>query len=39
MGILSYAVLNFINNIFTKDLSKKKKVSVVIYIFAVIFIC
>ena len=38
MGILSYAVLNFINNIFTKDPSKKKKVSVVIYILAVIFI-
>jgi AGZA family xanthine/uracil permease-like MFS transporter len=38
MGILSYAVLNFINNIFTKDPSKKKKVSIVIYILAVIFI-
>lgn len=38
MGILSYAVLNFINNIFTKDHSKKKKVSIVIYILAVIFI-
>lgn len=38
IGILSYAVLNFINNIFTRDPSKKKKVSIVIYILAVIFI-
>ena len=38
MGILSYAVLNFINNIFTKDPSKKKKVSIVIYILAILFI-
>ena len=38
MGILSYAVLNFVNNIFTKERSKKKKVSVVIYILAVLFI-
>ncbi|MBU3188871.1 NCS2 family permease [Clostridium bowmanii] len=38
MGILSYAVLNLINNIFTKDPSKRKKVSVVIYILAVLFI-
>lgn len=38
MGILSYAVLNFINNLFTKDPSKKKKVSIVIYILAIIFI-
>ena len=38
IGILSYAVLNLINNIFTKDASKKKKVSVVIYILAVLFI-
>lgn len=38
MGILSYAVLNFINNIFTKDPTQKKKVSIVIYILAVLFI-
>jgi len=38
MGILSYAVLNFINNLFTKDPSKKKKVSIVIYVLALIFI-
>ena len=38
MGILSYAVLNLINNIFTKDPSKRKKVSIVIYILAVLFI-
>ena len=38
MGILSYAVLNGINNLFTKDHSKKKKVSIVIYILAAIFI-
>ncbi|MCB2297488.1 NCS2 family permease [Clostridium tagluense] len=38
MGILSYAVLNLINNIFTKDPSKRKKVSVVIYILAALFI-
>ena len=38
MGILSYAVLNFVNNIFTRDPSKKKKVSGVIYILAVLFI-
>lgn len=38
MGILSYAVLNLVNNIFTKDPSKKKKVSVVIYILAILFI-
>ncbi|MCY6484012.1 NCS2 family permease [Clostridium aestuarii] len=38
MGILSYAVLNLINNIFTKDEDKKKKVSPVIYILAILFI-
>ena len=38
MGILSYVVLNLINNIFTKDASKRKKVSIVIYILAVLFI-
>lgn len=38
MGILSYAVLNLVNNIFTKDPAKKKKVSGVIYILAVLFI-
>ncbi len=38
IGILSYAVLNLINNIFTKDPSKKKKVSFVIYILAILFI-
>jgi AGZA family xanthine/uracil permease-like MFS transporter len=38
IGILSYAVLNLINNIFTKDPSKKKKVSFVIYILAGLFI-
>ncbi|MBW9144149.1 NCS2 family permease [Clostridium sp. CM027] len=38
IGILSYAVLNLVNNIFTRDASKKKKVSVVIYILAVLFI-
>ncbi|MGH4124520.1 MAG: NCS2 family permease [Clostridium sp.] len=38
MGILSYAVINFINNIFTKDHSKRKKVSIVIYILAGLFI-
>lgn len=38
IGILSYAVLNFANNIFTKDETKKKKVSIVIYILAILFI-
>jgi len=38
LGVLSYAVLNFINNIFTKDESKRKKVSIVIYILAILFI-
>lgn len=38
MGILSYTVLNVINNIFTKDSSKKKKISPVMYVLAVIFI-
>lgn len=38
LGVLSYAVLNFINNVFTKDSSKKKKVSIIIYILAVLFI-
>ncbi|MGH4138060.1 NCS2 family permease [Clostridium sp.] len=38
IGILSYAVLNLVNNIFTKDASKRKKVSIVIYILAVLFI-
>jgi adenine/guanine/hypoxanthine permease len=38
IGVLSYAILNFLNNIFGKDESKKKKVSFVIYILAVIFI-
>ena len=38
IGILSYAVLNLVNNIFTKDHTKRKKVSIVIYILAVLFI-
>ena len=38
IGILSYAVLNLVTNIFTKDASKRKKVSIVIYILAVLFI-
>ncbi|WMJ82106.1 NCS2 family permease [Clostridium sp. MB40-C1] len=38
MGILSYAVFNFLNNLFTKEDSKKKKVSPVIYILAILFI-
>lgn len=38
MGILSYAVLNLVNNIFTKDSSKKKKMSGVMYVLAIIFI-
>ncbi|MBU3189191.1 NCS2 family permease [Clostridium bowmanii] len=38
IGILSYAVLNLANNIFTRDASKRKKVSIVIYILAVLFI-
>ena len=38
VGILSYAVLNLINNIFTTDPSKKKKVSLVIYALAVVFV-
>jgi AGZA family xanthine/uracil permease-like MFS transporter len=38
LGILSYAVLNLINNIFTRDNAKRKKVSIVIYILAVLFI-
>ncbi|MGH4050488.1 MAG: NCS2 family permease [Clostridium sp.] len=38
IGILSYAVLNLINNIFTKDASKKTKVSAVIYVLALLFI-
>lgn len=38
MGILSYAILNLINNIFTSDKSKKTKVSPIIYVLAVLFI-
>lgn len=38
VGILAYAVLNLVNNIFTKDPSKKKKVSMIIYVLAVLFI-
>jgi AGZA family xanthine/uracil permease-like MFS transporter len=38
IGLLSYAVLNGINNLFTKDHTKRKKVSIVIYVLAVIFI-
>ncbi|WP_291634249.1 NCS2 family permease [Clostridium sp.] len=38
IGLLSYAVLNGINNLFTKDHTKRKKVSIVIYILAIIFI-
>lgn len=38
MGILSYFVLNFMNNLFTKDNTKKKKLSLVIVILAIIFI-
>jgi AGZA family xanthine/uracil permease-like MFS transporter len=38
IGILSYAVLNLVNNIFTKDHTKRKKVSIVVYILAVLFI-
>jgi AGZA family xanthine/uracil permease-like MFS transporter len=38
IGLLSYAVLNGINNLFTKDHTKRKKVSIVIYVLAAIFI-
>ncbi|MGH4117265.1 NCS2 family permease [Clostridium sp.] len=38
IGLLSYAVLNGINNLFTKDHTKRKKVSIVIYILAIIFV-
>ncbi|KEI01475.1 NCS2 family permease [Clostridium botulinum] len=38
LGILSYAILNLVNNLFTKDNNKKKKVSFVIYILAILFI-
>lgn len=38
IGLLSYAVLNGINNLITKDPTKKKKVSIVIYILAIMFI-
>lgn len=37
LGVLSYAVLNFINNLFTKVKEKRKKVSIVIYILAIMF--
>ena len=38
IGLLSYAVLNGINNMLTKDHTKRKKVSIIIYILALIFI-
>lgn len=38
MGMLSYAILNFIYNITTKDKDKKKKVSFVIYGLAIFFL-
>ncbi|KGN02950.1 guanine permease [Clostridium novyi A str. 4570] len=38
LGILSYAVLNLINNLLTTDKNKKKKVSYIIYILAILFI-
>ncbi|EES91218.1 NCS2 family permease [Clostridium botulinum] len=38
LGILSYVILNLANNLFTKDRSKKKKVSFVLSILAILFI-
>lgn len=38
LGILSYAIFNLINNLLTKDPKKRKNVSVVIYILAILFI-
>lgn len=38
IGVLSYAILNGINNLLTRDPAKKKKVSIVIYILAILFI-
>lgn len=38
MGILSYTVLNIINNISTKDPSKKKKISGIMIVLAILFI-
>lgn len=37
IGILSYGVLNLVNNLFSKE-DSKKKVSPIIYILAVLFI-
>lgn len=38
LGILSYFIVNFINNIVVKDKSKKKKISLIMYILAVLFL-
>ena len=38
IGILSYGVINFTANLLEKDKSKKKKVSIIIYILTVLFI-
>ncbi|MCY6959461.1 NCS2 family permease [Clostridium brassicae] len=38
MGVLSYAVLNFLNNLFTKKEDEKKKISPIIYVLAILFI-
>ncbi|KEH97693.1 NCS2 family permease [Clostridium massiliodielmoense] len=38
IGILSYAILNLANNLLTSDKNKKKKISYVIYILAILFI-
>lgn len=37
IGVLSYAVLNLVNNLIAKDEKDKKKVSAIIYILAILF--
>ncbi|MBE6044151.1 MAG: NCS2 family permease [Clostridium thermopalmarium] len=37
IGILSYAILNLINNMLIRDEAKKKKVSIVVYVLAILF--
>ena len=38
LGILSYVVINVINNFFTKDKSERKEISIVMYILAFLFL-
>ena len=38
IGILSYGLINFISNVLEKDKTKRKKVSIIIYILTILFI-